>query len=626
MHLENYSSNELDYLFRSNFRIENFPLIPEIPSSCHVEIEPIIRPKRFVIPKISIIITCFNSEVTLLETLESVIHQTYHDFEIIIVDDKSTDTSLYLITKFKNANPEIPITIIKNENNQGPTLSRIKAVAYSKGGFLLPLDSDDRLAPTFLEETLALLNKKPKAGYVYVDVITFGNQYNYQKQYPYNFKMLLKQGYFAYCSLIRKEAFVIAGGYDTENWGYAEDRDLWIRMGKKGWHGVHLSRPLFYYRVRNSLTSFIEKIDANVKAYIQIRNIDCYPKSYLEPAVKLVQSLPENWYKNPPFSQYTHVDVTEKQKIVNKGIKTTVYILTIGDPSFDFCFNAIKNQEYQNFLLKFVPGIRPFSKAFRTMIEDCNTPYFIQIDEDMILNKNAVKKMEKILDDIDDDIAMVCFYLYDFDRECNIQGVKIWKAQYFKDLDIESVVDADMDPLEKVALRGGKWISYPEVLGKHGIIYTPETIYRRYKTMYENEIVVWNILTNDIFKKKIKYRNKGDINDLFALIGSIHGIINSTKPSRLEKKDFIDYQPIELKIFLKLLKEKPPKVMEYSSSNRAFTYNNKPLDLDKVNWKRKTFIVHWNILSSKIRIRIHYYSNIINSWLRWKYHEIIRIF
>lgn len=119
-------------------------------------------------PLVSIIIPCYDYAIFLLEAVESVIEQTYQNWECIIVNDGSPDNTSevarYLIEVYESKN----IRLLEKENS-GPIESRNLGVFHSSGKFILFLDADDKIHPKFIEETLAILLKISKVGFVYTD-------------------------------------------------------------------------------------------------------------------------------------------------------------------------------------------------------------------------------------------------------------------------------------------------------------------------------------------------------------------------------------------------------------------------------------------------------------------------
>ncbi len=116
--------------------------------------------------KVSIIFPVYNSEKYLSESLESVFNQTISDFELIIINDNSTDNSLNIIKKKEKKYSNFQIKIIHNKSNIGLTKSLNKAFKISKGEFIARMDSDDIASSDRLEKQLNFLKKHPDVGLV----------------------------------------------------------------------------------------------------------------------------------------------------------------------------------------------------------------------------------------------------------------------------------------------------------------------------------------------------------------------------------------------------------------------------------------------------------------------------
>jgi GT2 family glycosyltransferase/glycosyltransferase involved in cell wall biosynthesis/SAM-dependent methyltransferase/Flp pilus assembly protein TadD len=270
---------------------------------------------------------------------------------------------------------------------------------------------------------------------------------------------------------------------------------------------------------------------------------------------------------------------------ISHDIKTTVFILTIGDEVFASCKKAIEAQQSCRFALDVIQNVAPFSAAAQEMISRCRTPYFIQVDEDMILTPDAVATMEAAMDAAPEDVGMICFHLYDDDRELTIQGVKIYRTALIKGLSFRDLKASEMDLLEQMGREGIRWILHPEVKGRHGTHYTVESMYRRYKTMYEKDIRQWNLLPSDIRKKADRFRETGDPLQLFALLGAAHGIIHAPHAADREK-DARLYDLPELKVFKRLFTSAPPEIQFYDPAKSGTPVKHQPIPFDQVQWKR----------------------------------------
>src|SRR3569832_702242 len=129
-----------------------------------------------------------------------------------------------------------------------------------------------------------------------------------------------------------------------------------------------------------------------------------------------------------------------------------------------------------------------------------------------------------------------------------------------------------------------QWILHPDVKGRHGTQYTIESIYRRYKTMYEKDIRQWNVLTSDLRRKAELFRETGDIVQLFALLGAVHGIVHAPVAADREK-DARHYAFHELDVFKRLFVQQPPITQVYDTRKSGKPVTNQPLPFDQVKWK-----------------------------------------
>lgn len=101
---------------------------------------------------VSIVTACFNSENYISETINSVLEQTYHNWELLLVDDGSTDNTIGIISKFQKKDPRIKL--IQLHKNSGAAVARNKAIERAQGQFVAFLDSDDKWLPQKLEKQI----------------------------------------------------------------------------------------------------------------------------------------------------------------------------------------------------------------------------------------------------------------------------------------------------------------------------------------------------------------------------------------------------------------------------------------------------------------------------------------
>jgi len=222
-------------------------------------------------PKISVIITCYNYARYLPEAVESVIRQTCQNFEIIIVNDGSTDNSRGVAEALIRKYPKHQIRLI-NQANKGLATARNVGIKNGRGDYILPLDADDKLHPQALRKMARVLNRNPKVGIAYSWVQCFGNSNVLLKFREYSFEALKKPSCFINCSsMYRKRAWQVCGGYNANmRWGW-EDLEFWINCGKHGFYGKLIPEPLLFWRRHSQVMTNRTKQHLG-ELWVQIKN------------------------------------------------------------------------------------------------------------------------------------------------------------------------------------------------------------------------------------------------------------------------------------------------------------------------------------------------------------------
>lgn len=212
---------------------------------------------------ISVIIPLYNQGEYLDECIHSVMAQQFTDFEVIIVDDCSTDNSYQIAQNL--AEQSSKIRVYKNEKNRGVCYTRNKAISYANGEYIVPLDADDRIHDEYLNE---VYSNKDKADIIYTNTVKFGTVSSIDNKIEYNFEELKKWNLINVTAMFKKSHWQEVGGYD-ENIKNLEDWEFWLRMGMFGHFGYRVPRPLFYYR-KKGFGRFKESrpIRPEIKKYI----------------------------------------------------------------------------------------------------------------------------------------------------------------------------------------------------------------------------------------------------------------------------------------------------------------------------------------------------------------------
>ena len=187
-------------------------------------------------PRVSVIVPVYNGAKTVAEALQSVFAQSYKDYEVIVVNDGSTDSSTEVVDGFGDK-----IRLISLDQNGGQSAARNLGAAQARGEYLAFLDQDDVWYPHKLEWQVAVLNENPEVGLVYSDLDEIDREGRYKTLEVHKaFGMthpktslvwaLINDLFILPSTVVcRKECFGQVGGFDTRLSGY-EDDDLWVRL------------------------------------------------------------------------------------------------------------------------------------------------------------------------------------------------------------------------------------------------------------------------------------------------------------------------------------------------------------------------------------------------------------
>ena len=218
---------------------------------------------------VSVVMPCFNDGKYIDEAIASVLSQTYKNVEIIVIDDGSTDQ----LTKTLLANKKWPKTKIIHIPHSGPSFARNIGIQESCGQYILPLDSDDKIKPTYIEKALRILETQPNVGIVYCQAEFFGKRTGKWRLPEYSLARMLLENIIFVCALFRKEDWQKVGGFKPEFVDGMEDYDFWLSIIELGREVVQLPELLFLYRIKEN---------SRTKQFIatQKKLIDSYDRIY----------------------------------------------------------------------------------------------------------------------------------------------------------------------------------------------------------------------------------------------------------------------------------------------------------------------------------------------------------
>ena len=208
---------------------------------------------------ISVILPVYNSEKYVKLAIESVLNQTYQNFELIIINDASTDNSWEVVKTFHDPR----IILLENEVNLGTAATANRGIQVARGDFIARMDSDDISFPDRFEKQIAFFTSHPKVGILggpFQEIAADGTKVRtpsvrLQEPYLIKFWLLIENVMNHPTIMIRKKVLDILGGYNP-NLRASEDFDLWTRLAAVT-EFSNLSDPLIYYRSYSENTSHI---------------------------------------------------------------------------------------------------------------------------------------------------------------------------------------------------------------------------------------------------------------------------------------------------------------------------------------------------------------------------------
>lgn len=207
--------------------------------------------------KVSVIMAIYNCAPYLREAIESILNQTYTDWELILCDDASTDGTYAIAQRYAEQYPD-KIILIRNEQNMKLSYSLNHCLEYAKGKYVARMDGDDKCLPERFEKQIAYLKAHPEYDLVGTSMQRFDenglgkiypavdepDRVSMKRSIPFHHATIMTYKYVydqleGYCTLPRAER--------------VEDYDLWFRFFHAGFHGNSLKEPLYIVREDNNV-------------------------------------------------------------------------------------------------------------------------------------------------------------------------------------------------------------------------------------------------------------------------------------------------------------------------------------------------------------------------------------
>lgn len=291
-------------------------------------------------PRFSVVISVFNKEKYIADTLKSVLSQTFTDFEVVILNDGSTDNSEAEILKFKDSR----IRYFSKEN-RGASAARNFTIQQAEANYIALMDADDYWYPFYLEEQNRLLNKFPNesvfatATEIKRNGKTFKNTYSIRTidedavLVDYFEASQLDSVLLSISTVLKKEVFANVGWYDPKIKS-GEDTDLYVRIGLK-YKVVFSSKVCATYIVRkNSLFQSVKNLEdkANFEAYEGFEKNNPALKKFLDLnryslcILAKIEGNKEAFQKN--FRKINQENLSKKQQFLLRQNKTILKYLS----------------------------------------------------------------------------------------------------------------------------------------------------------------------------------------------------------------------------------------------------------------------------------------------------------
>ena len=233
--------------------------------------------------KVSVLMSIYNNASSVDASIQSIVDQTYTDWEMILYNDASTDESLHTLLKWQEQDGRIKV--YENDHNLGLAASLNRALEKSEGRYIARMDGDDVAMPERFMRQVAFLDKTPGIAIVSASCVLFDESGEWGKRsgkpYPQKNDFLWGSQFLHPATVMRREALLSVGGYrackDTLR---TEDYDLFMRMYAQGYRGHNIQEPLLYYYEprKPRRVTFSNRMNETKTRYKGFKELDLMPK------------------------------------------------------------------------------------------------------------------------------------------------------------------------------------------------------------------------------------------------------------------------------------------------------------------------------------------------------------
>lgn len=226
-------------------------------------------------PLVSIIVPCYNQAAYLDACLMSVLRQTYSNWECLIIDDGSPDTTKDIAEKWTAKDSRFTYFY---KANGGICETRNFGIHNSKGDYILPLDADDKIEPEYLKEAVTVLVNKSDVKLVYCNKVYFGEINRKDNTSQYSFERMLYENQIHHAAMYRKSDFLKTNGYNLTMYDGLEDWDFWLELLDPNDKVEKLEGYYYHYRIKKTSRSTEINSKMNERLILQMfrNHIDKY--------------------------------------------------------------------------------------------------------------------------------------------------------------------------------------------------------------------------------------------------------------------------------------------------------------------------------------------------------------
>ncbi|MCM0668643.1 glycosyltransferase family 2 protein [Flavobacterium tyrosinilyticum] len=256
-------------------------------------------------PLVSIIVPCYKQSQYLDESLQSVLDQTYENWECIIVNDGSPDNTEEEAKKWILKDTRFKYVYSKNK---GVSHARNLGIATAKGELILPLDADDKIGQNYIKKGSELFQENPSLKLVYCLAMKFGDENGEWNLPDFSLENLSRDNLIFCSALYKKTDWYFIGGYDEQMKSGLEDWEFWISLLKNGGEVVQIKEVEFYYRIKKSSrqTDLTNDNRKSLFEYMSIKHADFFVKQlgtfkHLDSVIKSTKSEFKNKLQSKKF-------------------------------------------------------------------------------------------------------------------------------------------------------------------------------------------------------------------------------------------------------------------------------------------------------------------------------------